>query len=214
MKKICLWILNVSLCLFVALGFTAVSVSAKDTKQISQNQMIHLNDSNESVQFYKYSAEEYKDVIRNDSNIPQNQKVKMINEVDSLERRKDGGGWDYWTIYDVCKVTSSYTCRPYFYAYAEFASGGYPHEIQKVLYANIDRNDDGVSKQFSGSLFYHLEKYNKLHWDLNGDFYNNGTTNVGGSVEIGVGEKTSVGFSVSYSKNHYAYCHKSGDVTF
>lgn len=218
MKKFYLLLINLSLCLLISLGFFSISVSATDINYITQQKSIDLdNVSNKNVQFYRHSAEEYKDIIKNDNNIPQIQKNRMIDEVNSLEKRKDSGGWDYWTIYDVCKVTSSYKCRPYFYAYARFAGGtGYPEEIQKVQYANIDRNDGGTSKQFSGTLYYHLEKSDKLHWDLNGDFYNNGTTSVGTNASIGLGQAASISFSASSStsSNHYAYCHKYGDVTF
>lgn len=93
---------------------------------------------------------------------------------------------------------------------------GYPNSIEEVLYANIDRNYNGVSKQFDGDLYYKLEAKNKLFWDLNGDFFNNGSTSSSGGISIGLGENTILAFNVSFSStsNHFAYCHKSGRVTF
>lgn len=147
-----------------------------------------------------------------DENLASKEKDEMIEKVDVISKQKDA--YDYWRIYDVCQVTSSYTCRPYFYTYSEFATGGYPARIIEVLNANIDRNYNGISKQFKGSLYYHLEASNKLYWDLNGDFYNNGSTTYSGGVSIKVGGSTTVNFSISGSSNYYAYCNKYDRVTF
>ena len=53
----------------------SISVSATDINYITQQKSINLdNVSNINVQFYRHSAEEYKDIIKNDNNIPQFQK--------------------------------------------------------------------------------------------------------------------------------------------
>ena len=54
----------------------SISVSATDINYITQQKSINLdNVSNINVQFYRHSAEEYKDIIKNDNNIPQFKKT-------------------------------------------------------------------------------------------------------------------------------------------
>ena len=166
----------------------------------------------EGVEVIKHTVEEYKQVILNDSNLSNDAKTQMLDEVNA--NIKSRAAYDYWTVYDVCKVNSAYTCRPYFYTYASFNSTGYPLSFVKVQRGSIDRNYNGVSKQFSGELYYHLERNNKLHWDLNGDFFNNGTTTVSLGASVGVGGDSSISFSISSASNHFAYCHKYDDITF
>ena len=99
----------------------------------------------------------------------------------------------------------------YIYAYTYFGGPSHePSKIAKILNANIDRNYYGTSKQFSGDLYYNLESERCIYWDVNGDFYNNGTTSVGLGGQIGIGEDTHVSFSVSSSSNHYSYCNQHG----
>lgn len=164
--------------------------------------------------FIKHTADELIKIIEEDSNIYIDDKIELINKVNTLKSTR--ATYDYWTIYSTCVVNSLYSCRPYFYTYSSFSVGGYPNSIEEILYANIDRNHNGTSKQFGGDLYYNLEASNCLFWDLNGDFYNNGTTtfNLGVSVQLGEGAKTTFTASMAYSSNHFAYCHKDGRVRF
>ncbi|MEE0967686.1 MAG: hypothetical protein U0L85_11665 [Bacilli bacterium] len=164
--------------------------------------------------FIKHTADELIEIIEEDSNIYSDDKIELINKINTLQSMRIT--YDYWTIYSTCVVNSSYTCRPYFYTYSSFGNGGYPNSIEEILYANIDRNYNGTSKQFGGDLYYNLEASNCLFWDLNGDFYNNGNTtfNLGVSVEVGEAAKTTFTASMAYSSNHFAYCHKDGRVKF
>lgn len=163
--------------------------------------------------FIKYTAEELIEIIEEDSNIYHDDKIELINKINTLKSTK--ATYDYWTIYSRCVVNSLYSCRPYFYTYSSFSVGRYPNSIEEILYANIDRNHNGTSKQFVGDLYYNLEANNCLFWDLNGDFFNNGTTfNLGVSVELGKGAKTTFTPSMTDSLNHFAYCHKEERVRF
>lgn len=197
--------------LLVIMPVSAYS-SYEEKNVLDLSELLYQSDNNQDIEIHKYTAEEYKQVILNDENIPSEVKNNMISEVN--QTMKTRVAYDYWTIYANCKVDTGYTCRPYFYTYSSFFTGGSPKAIIKVQHANIDRNDNGTTKQFSGKLYYNLEASNKLYWDLNGDFYNNGTTALSGGISIGVGENTSVNFSVSYSSNYYNYCHKSSRITF
>lgn len=186
----------------------------ENQKQVNDSNFIDLsNINNSNVKFYKHTAEEYVNLILNDEKIPNEKKTEMITEVYSLEQSRSA--WDYWTFYDVCPVTSTYSCRPCFYAYARFASGtGYPEEIARVQYGTVDLKYNGISKEFNGVLYYNLESGNRLYWDLNGNFYNHGSTEISLGIEIGIGGGASTNFSVSSSSSHYAYCHKYDRVTF
>lgn len=85
-----------------------------------------------------------------------------------------------------------------------------PDRILSIEYANINRQYGNTSKQFSGSLYYNLEAGNQFYWDLNGDFYNNGTTTYSYGGSVGVNGAASTSFSVAYASNHYAYKQISG----
>lgn len=151
---------------------------------------------------------EFINSIEKNQQLSQAEKDRMILGVrrDMMSRATS---YLYMTAIVSVSVTDSYSCHPYFYIKC-WNSGGRPGPMQEVLNANIDLNDDGTVKQFSGKLYYHLKSGSELYWDLNGSFYNNGTTTVGGGIKIPIGEEASINFSVSYSTNFYGYAHKSG----
>ena len=215
MKKIFSLILSLS---FILSGVFSLRTFANENLLEAEYQDHEIyeetedNNGEENIEVNKHTFEEFVQIILNDQNIPEEKKMELILEINIKERSRIS--YDYWTIYATCKVTDEYKCRPYFYTYSSFLSGGYPNSIEQVLYANIDRNCNGISKQFAGTLYYKLEAANKLYWDLNGDFYNNGSTTIGGGASIGIGESSSINLQVSYSSNHYAYCHESGRITF
>ncbi len=76
----------------------------------------------------------------------------MITEIDALQEENEGK-WDYWKIYSSCEVTFDYSCRPYFYVYAKPSSTKHLDNMEKVLYASIDRTYKDVTKEFNGVLF-------------------------------------------------------------
>ena len=112
-------------------------------------------------------------------------------------------------------VTSAYHCYPYFYVKWKFSDGSpSPLAMVEVKNANINREYNGISKQFSGSLYYNLENGRRLYWDLNGDFYNNGTTTVTGGGKVEISESVTMNFSVSTSSSHYKCINYDKTYTF
>lgn len=108
-------------------------------------------------------------------------------------------------------VTAGY--KPKVVFYCETSEGGNFRGIVSVLNSSLNREYSGISKQFSGTLYTNLESAASIYFELNGDFYNNGTTTVSGGAQIGVGEKSNVNFSVSYASNHFKYCYQTGRYT-
>lgn len=119
--------------------------------------------------------------------------------------------YKYGTIRQTVRVDSAYSVYPYFYTKFEYSSGSpTPIRMVSIDSANIDRNYNGISKQFQGTLYYNLEAGNSLHGDLNGDFYNNGTTTITGGGSAGIGGVATASFSASITSSHYRYKNQIG----
>lgn len=119
----------------------------------------------------------------------------------------------YRVISSTFDVTSVYRPSLEFYCQTSEWSGSF-RSIEKILNIGMNRYSNNRSKQFNGSVYANLEDPNRIYWIVNGNFYDNGTTSVNGGVNIGIGEKSSVNFSVSYSSNYYAYAYKTGYARF
>lgn len=133
---------------------------------------------------------------------------ERINEWRSIgfENYANSTFYDYGYIKKEILVTNTYKPTAMFYTKWQYTSGHEtPDAIVNILNASLNRSYNGRTKQFSGTLFYHLESYNKLFFELNGDFYDNGSTTYTGGASIGVKENSSINFSISYSSNHYKY---------
>jgi hypothetical protein len=119
----------------------------------------------------------------------------------------------YRTLTSRFTVTSSYQPALKYYVQTDEGGGSF-RAIVKILNVGMDRNWNGMSKQFSGDVYTHLQNPNRIYYIVNGDFYNNGTTVSDGSVNIGIGDFFTVQFGVSYSSNHYKYCYVEGYYNF
>lgn len=102
-------------------------------------------------------------------------------------------------------VTSSYKPKLQFYVYTSNWSTYWL--IESIYYITLHREYNGISKQFSGDIAVWNRGNNRIEYDINGDFYNNGTTTGGVGVDIEIGENATAKFSVSNSSNHYKYYH-------
>lgn len=211
MKKSIICIFMFISLLFSSAQFVRASDSFSEENEININEVVKNPDEYPDIEIIKQTAEEFKETLFNDENISSEDRNNIINDVNQNSRSRASSTYDYWTFYTTCSVTSSYSCKPYFYTYTNFNGPSHePSQFVKVYYGNIDRNWKGTTKQFTGSLYYKLESSKKIFWDLNGDFYNNGTTSSTTGGQVGLGEFANTSFSVSYSTNHYAYVHKSG----
>ncbi len=125
--------------------------------------------------------------------------ASMGTDANSIKRTASA---QYRTLSDTLNVTTTY--KPKINFYCEVSEGGGYASIKKVLNVNMNRVYNGFSKQFAGSVYYNLEDFTHIYYTIDGDFYDNGTTTVGVSIEIGIGEGASVTFGCSYASNHYA----------
>ncbi|MCI5997295.1 MAG: hypothetical protein PT934_06665 [Peptoniphilaceae bacterium] len=137
--------------------------------------------------------------------------LSILGTKPKISLRSSQNEW-YTTIEDTVNVTSEYRVKPKFYIKAEGAHGVY--FIRQVLSASLDRSYNGISKTFSGELYYNLESKTSLYYRLNGDFYNNGSINISGGASIGLGQGASLNFGVSYSTSHYKYIYKEGYINY
>lgn len=114
----------------------------------------------------------------------------------------------YRTLTSRFTVTSSY--RPALKYYVETSEGGGFWGIIEVKNVSMDRSWNGLSKVFSGNVYTHLQNANQIYYQVDGDFYNNGTTTT--SVELGlkIGEFANATFSASNTSNHYQYIWTEG----
>ena len=106
-------------------------------------------------------------------------------------------------------VTSAY--KPAVQVYVWVTGSGSFYQYDSIYDADLDRKhiSSNVSKQFQGKLRVELHSKTRLFYLINGDFYNNGTTTVSGTVSAG-GVIWSGSGTVSNSSNHFKYWNNSG----
>lgn len=128
--------------------------------------------------------------------------------MDIIKQSKAAGKVEWANVKEQITVTSSYKPSVYFYLQFEWdsahVSSPTPCRISKVEYADLNRVYGTTTKQFAGTLKYNLETGNSLYWDLNGDFYNNGTTTLSGGVSIGIGGSSTISFNASVTSGYYS----------
>lgn len=115
-------------------------------------------------------------------------------------------GDTYRTIATTVKVTSTY--KPSIVFYCQTSESGRYWGINKILHISLDRRYNNITKEFNGSIYANLENAYTIYWSLEGDFYDKGTTQFSGGVDIGINEAATVKFGVSYASKYYAYCFK------
>lgn len=198
-------------------NYSASTDTNSEYEEISLQEALKNPKNYPNLEVQIYDAEEFIEIIKVDDNMSLDEKVEMIKYVE-LTEEKENIISTYATSYYTTKyvtftenayVTSTYSCRPYFYTQCN-ALNGVPVSIAKILNGNVDLNYNGVVKVFSGTLYYNLENSNTIYWDLNGHFYNKGTITASGGGSVPVGGSATLNFSVSASSNYYAYTHKSG----
>lgn len=124
----------------------------------------------------------------------------------------NASGFSYRTLSSQFTVTALY--KPSVKFYCKTSEGTSAWGIVEIINAYMNREYDGMSKQFEGELYVNLESAYQIHYIVNGDFYDNGTTTVTFGVPIPVGGGGVVTFGVTYSSNHYAYCLEEKTVDF
>jgi len=118
----------------------------------------------------------------------------------------------YRTITETVPIWSNY--QPQLAFYCQTSEEDYFHGIVKIMNVSLIRAYNGYSKQFSGTVYTNLEDANSIHWIIDGDFYNNGTTTVSGGGSIGIGGVATLNFGISYASNWFGYTNYPGDTTW
>lgn len=101
------------------------------------------------------------------------------------------------------KMNVSNSYKPSINFYVEVDSGHGAYYMSSILNVNMDRNYRGITKVFSGNVYYKLETPTRLYYTIDGDFYNTGSISwsIGGAV--GVGKSGSASANVSGKREHY-----------
>lgn len=171
-----------------------------------------------------YSNENYSEIKFDETKIKKMTRDEIIEEMvkngisrkDAEESTKDGliqsreacYGSYYTAIEKTLDVTSSYKPTLVFYLKMEYGHGA--HMISKVNRISLRNEYNGTSKQFAGELYYNVENYKTIYYEVNGNFFNNGTTSVTNNISAGVGESLTVSFGISSSSGHYKYFFETG----
>ena len=205
MKKIML-----ILVIFILGSTTTVLTTSTNEKQVLNLQENNLDSP--SIISEVLTFDELTEIVAKDNNIS---KPEAVNEI--IENyAKDNVGINslsinnlkalvasntYRTISSTVNVTSKY--KPTLRFYCETSESSTAWEILKILYVGMNREYNGITKQFGGTIYTNLENSGSIFWIFNGDFYDNGTTD--SEIQIDLGEGATINFNVSYPSNHYTY---------
>lgn len=205
------------LAIIISLLCVSPVITSAEVIELIDNNLSDTYQSETTEIVYGLSKNEIYNMMLNDPNISNSDKSVIEFELQLQERIFEWRSiasenyitstyYDYGYVRKMITVSSSYKPTAMFYTKWQYSQGNpTPDAIVSVLNASLNRSYNDKTKQFSGTLFYHLEAYNKLFFELNGDFYDNGTTTYSGGVSIGISENSSIKFSVTYSSNHYKY---------
>ncbi|MGE8082156.1 hypothetical protein [Peribacillus loiseleuriae] len=107
------------------------------------------------------------------------------------------------------QVTSTY--RPAVQIFAYMSGSGSFWQFDKLYDVDLDRKDItySTSKQFQGKLRAEILSLTQIFYLINGDFYDNGTTTITGSVTASGVVWSGTG-TISNSSSHFKYWNNSG----
>lgn len=210
MKKVKL-VISVVFLLFVGSGYRDILAVGVEASAINERYEIDINDKDIEVSEVLTFDEIVRELARDENiTILEAEKTMLGNRSgrsNELARKST-----YRTISQQFLVKNNY--RPTMRFYCETTEGGNFRAIRRIRTVNMNRNSNGMSKQFSGSVYTKLEDPNRIFYIVNGDFYNNGTTTFNGNVDIPVYAGASVTFGVSHARNHFGYIYREAFVRF
>lgn len=111
-------------------------------------------------------------------------------------------------------LTDNVSYRSTMRFYCETSESGNFRAIKRIVRVEMIRGYNGLSKQFGGTVYVHLEDANRIFYIVNGDFFNNGSTTWNAGVNIGVGRNASIKFGVTNTTSHYQYCYVESHLRF
>lgn len=213
MKKIIIPFLVLAFCIFTlfpSLSSASASGSTTSSGVIDLNNLEQLKESGE-VTDRELTYEEMIQFISSNEGIAEN-KVREMHPDPNTKKIGTRATVQSTTLHEIKirqSVTSSY--KPAVQIFVYMTGSGSFWQYDKLYDADLDRKDasTGTSKQYQGKLKVEIQSKNRIFYLINGDFYNNGTTTITGSVTAsgvvwsGTGE-------ISNQSNHYKYWNNSG----
>lgn len=158
--------------------------------------------------FYDNIAE-FQFIIQNDDNLSSYEKDNILASLCIDQTQKDKK-YKYYEIRQKLIVDETYACYPYFYIKTEDVWDELTVQENQVIIAKLDRNYNGKTKHFNGTLYYHEEENHNLYWDLNGDFYDNGVIR---DPDAPILRNTAlVSFNVMQTNDFYKYICQNGRI--
>ncbi|MFB5678005.1 hypothetical protein ACE3NQ_12435 [Paenibacillus terreus] len=188
------------------------------SEEISSNGTISLDPENRSDDVIISDVMTFDEIVKEmseDMNISISEASSIVKNSNGMNSLSDAqlAAATYRTFSKYLDVSPVYQPQIKFYCETTEGGGSFRGIVQIVNY-QMDRRDGNVTKQFSGTLFAHLEHANKIHWIVNGDFYHNGNTNISGGGSIGLKGMGEITFSISGDANHFTYFYDDGDFLY
>lgn len=88
----------------------------------------------------------------------------------------------------------------------------YVKEIDGLFSSVYNTSIDTQGKQFNGRIFVHVESDRSIYHQVEGHFYDTGSTTVSGGINLGIGGVGSINFTVSTTKGAMAYVNFDGHI--
>ena len=204
-------------------------VSAEENSAVGEKEgFLDLNSSDvvvkDNLTFDELVAE-----MANDQNISLSEAEKLLNEDsdnnrNNLLQQNSSSPFssnslmdtralpEYATITKQIRVTATY--KPSLKFYCQVSTSGSFHGIQKIKKFYMNRVHAGVTKRYAGKFYVNLEDPNRIHYILDGDFYNNGTVSGEMGGEVGLKKSSTLQIKVSGASDHYAGVGQEGNVRY
>lgn len=207
-------LLSLFVLIFAAISFSPVTAQEFNTE--AETSYVNFLDVIENPELYPNieitvheTINDYIEAVSNDAIVDASDKEKLINDAKKTLMTRSSNSYGYLTFTFTTTVTASYKVKPYFYTKVEYCGASNPCSLTSIQYGNIDRNYNGSSYGFDGTLYYNLENYKTIFFDLNGNFYKNASTTESIAGTVGIGGVATSSFSSSNTSNFYAYKHDS-----
>lgn len=210
-KRISLIIAITFIYLTVFSTSTEVLASTVSSCRISKN--YDINDIIKNPEQYPnieiegpYSLEEMAHIMAIDENIKIEEAKDLLTKSDSKSYFSQASEEGYLTFKEAITVTALYSVQVRFYCKMEFYGGGpEPTAFINVSNVTLDRAYIGGPKEFDGEIYYNLESSTRLYYEIEGDFWNYGTTKFTGGGSVGIGVRGKLEGSVEYASSHFRY---------
>lgn len=172
------------------------------------------NSSNEIQSVSKaLSYDEIVTELAEDEEISYQEAAKLIGSQDANLK---SGNATYRTFTTTVTVTSSY--KPSLKFYCRTSENGDSYSIVSINNVTLMLSYNGLVKQYDGYIKAWLRSSSSIEYNLNGDFYNNGTTTRTSVTSGGTGlnELFRVDYSASMAtiSNLYSTCSKNNILSY